>query len=88
MSDTSKVTLILPKDLWDDVKRLVPSGQRSRFVGEAVESEVRRRKRASDLDQLKKFHDQMLEKYGELPSSVDEIEKIRQERDDELTRLL
>lgn len=87
MSEAAKVTLVLPKELWEEVKRLVPSGQRSRLVAEAIDSEVRRRKRAANLTELKKFHKHMLAKYGELPSSANEIESIRQERDDELTRL-
>ena len=87
MSESSKVTLVLPKDLWEEVKRLVPSGQRSSLVAEAVEVEIRRRKRATELVQLKEFHNHMLEKYGKLPSSVEEIESIRQERDNEITRM-
>lgn len=87
MSELSRVTLTIPKKLWQDVKRLAPAGQRSRLVTEALEAEIRRRKRLENLEQLRQLQETMRQKYGELPSSADEIAQIRQERDDYLAGL-
>ena len=87
MSKTARVTLVLPKGLWDDVKRIVPAGQRSRLVAEALEAEVRRRKRIEQLRNLEQFQDYMRGKYNELPYGAEDIEQMRQERDHELTDL-
>jgi len=57
MSDVARVTLVLPKGLWEEVKRMVPSGQRSRLVAEVLEAEVRRRKRWEQLERVRQFQD-------------------------------
>ena len=87
MGDTARVTISLPKELWEDVKNAVPAGQRSRLVANALEAEIRRRKRSEQLVNLKRLHEQMAEKYGELPDSAAEIEQMRQERDNEIEDL-
>ena len=87
MGDTARVTISLPKDLWEAVKNAVPAGQRSRLVANALEAEIRRRKRAEQLVNLKQFHEQMVEMYGELPASAADIEQMRQERDNEVADL-
>ena len=81
MNDLERVTLVLPKALWEDVKRLVPSGGRSRLVAEAIENEIRRRKRLEQYNHIRQLQETMRSKYGELPSSADDIEKMREERD-------
>ena len=87
MGDTARVTISLPKELWEDIKNAVPAGQRSRLVAQALETEIRRRKRSEQLVNLKRLHEQMVEKYGELPDSAAEIEQMRQERDIEIEDL-
>ncbi len=87
MGDTTRVTVVLPVALWEEVKEMVPAGQRSRLVAEALEAEIRRRKRLEQLERLRRFQDYLLEKYGEMPSSVEDIRQMREERDAEITGL-
>jgi hypothetical protein len=87
MGGTARVTISVPKDLWEAVKNAVPAGQRSRLVASALEAEIRRRKRSEQLVNLKQFHEDMVDKYGELPDSAAEIEQMRQERDNEIEDL-
>lgn len=84
MSELSRVTLVIPKKLWEDVKRVVPAGQRSRLVVEAIEAEIRRRQRLEHLHHLRQFNDYMRGKYGEMASSAEAITQVREERDDEV----
>ena len=81
MKDVSRVTLVLPKALWEDVKRLVPSGGCSRLVADALEAEIRRRKRLEQVNRVRQFHESMRAKYGEIPSGAEDIERMREERD-------
>jgi metal-responsive CopG/Arc/MetJ family transcriptional regulator len=84
MSEYSRVTVILPKKLWEDVKKAVPVRQRSRLVTDALEAEMRRRARLEQLESLAQFQEYMLTKYGELSSSAEDIRQIREERDHDL----
>lgn len=38
--DMTRVTLVVPNQVWENVKRLVPAGRRSQLVTEALEAEV------------------------------------------------
>ena len=87
MSEYLRVTVVLPKRLWENVKRVAPARQRSRLVKEALEAELRRRGRLEQLDQLAQFQDYMRQKYGELPASAEDIQMIREERDHEIAGL-
>ena len=87
MADVTRVTLVLPKALWEEVKRMVPAGQRSRLVAEALEAEVRRRRRREAFRRACQLGDELLSKYGEMPSSVEDIRQMREERDAEITGL-
>ena len=87
MTHTARVTLVLPASLWEEVKQMVPSGQRSRLVAEALEAEVRRRKQRKAFERARQVGDELFEKYGELPSNVEEINQMREERDAEITGL-
>ncbi len=87
MAHTARVTLVLPANLWEEVKQMLPSGQRSRLVAEALEAEVRRRKQQKTFEQARQVGDELLEKYGEMPSSVEEINQMREERDAQITGL-
>jgi metal-responsive CopG/Arc/MetJ family transcriptional regulator len=77
----ARVTLTLPSKLWEDVKRLVPAGRRSQLVAEALEAEVKRHQQQSHLESIRQFQDYLFRKYGEMPSCVDDITQIREERD-------
>jgi len=83
MKEVERVTLVLPKTLWEDVKRLIPSGQRSRVVAEALEIEIRRRRRLEQIAQVRSLQEDLRQKYGLLPDSATEIEALRKEREDE-----
>ena len=83
MKEVERVTLVLPKALWEDVKNLTPSGGRSRLVVEALEAEVRRRKRIEQVNRIRQLQESLRSKYGELPSSADDIDRMREEHNGE-----
>jgi hypothetical protein len=87
MSEYSRVTIILPKKLWEDVKQKVPARKRSRLVAEALEAEMRRRGRLEHLERLMQFQEKMRHKYGELPGSAGAIQEMRDDRDDEIENM-
>lgn len=84
MADTTRVTLVLPTNLWEELKRMVPSGQRSRVMAEALEAKLQQQQRREAFEHAQKVGDALAKKYGNLPSSVEEIRLIREERDAEL----
>ncbi len=85
MSETTRVTLIFPSDLWEEVKQMVPAGKRSRMVVEALEIEIQRRKRLAQVKRLREFQQYLFDKYGEMSSSVEELNQMRKERDVKIT---
>jgi len=87
MADTIRVTLVFPKESWEEVKRLVPSGDRSGFVVEATKREIRRRQRLESIKQLQEIQKDLKKKYGEMPHCIEEIQDMREERDAEITGL-
>jgi len=87
MTDTIRVTLVFPKQSWEEVKRLVPSGDRSGFVVEATKREIRRRQRLESIKQLQAIQKELKKKYGEMPRGAEEIQDMREERDAEITGL-
>jgi hypothetical protein len=82
MRQVTRIIFTLPLDLWEAVKRTIPTGRRSRFLAEALERELHRRKRMQQLGQLREFQKGMFQKYGELPSSADDIQLTRKISDD------
>lgn len=86
-SDVTRVTLTLPARLWEDVKRLAPAGKRAQLVAQALEAEVGRRERLEAFERAREYGDALLAKYGALPSCVDDINQMREERDAEVTGL-
>jgi hypothetical protein len=84
MKEVERVTLVLPKSLWEDIKRLVPSGQRSRLVAEALEAEIRRRNRLEQLNNIRLLQESLRSKYGEMASGAEDIAKMREEHDGEI----
>ncbi len=87
MKDTVRVSLVFPRGLWEEVKRLIPSGERSRVIAEATEREIRRRRRLESIERLRTLQEEFRQKYGEMPSCVEDIHEMREERDDELAGL-
>ena len=87
MTNTIRVTLVFPKESWEEVKRIVPSGDRSGFVVEATKREIRRRQRLDSIKQLQAIQTELKEKYAEMPHCTEEIQDMREERDAEITGL-
>jgi len=87
MTNTIRVTLVFPKESWEEVKRIVPSGDRSGFIVEATKREIRRRQRLESIKQLQAIQKELREKYGEMPHCAEEIKNMREERDAEITVL-
>jgi metal-responsive CopG/Arc/MetJ family transcriptional regulator len=87
MSDTVRVSLVFPQDLWEEVKRAIPAGERSRVIAEATEQEIRRRQRLESIKRLQALQEEFRQKYGEMPSCVEDIRQMREERDVEITGL-
>ena len=87
MSDTVRVSLVFPYDLWEEIKRVIPAGERSRVIAEATEQEIRRRQRLESIKRLQALQEEFRQKYGEMPSCVEDIRQMREERDAEITGL-
>jgi len=87
MADTVRVSLVFPRQLWEEIKRIIPAGERSRVIAEAAEQEIRRRKRLQALERVRALGDEFRRKYGEMPSCVEDIRQMREERDAEITGL-
>jgi hypothetical protein len=87
MADTVRVSLVFPRDLWEEVKQIIPAGERSRVIAEATEREIRRRRRLESIERLRALQKELRQKYGEMPSSVEDIRRMREERDAQLTGL-
>jgi len=81
MTDTIRVTLVFPKESWEEVKRLIPSDEHSGFVVEATKHEIRRRQRLESIKQLQAIQKDPKKKYGEMPHCADKIRDMREERD-------
>jgi len=87
MSDTVRVSLAFPRELWEEVKQIIPAGERSRLIAEATEREIRRRQRLEALERVRALGDELERKYGEMPSCVEDIRQMREERGAEITGL-
>jgi metal-responsive CopG/Arc/MetJ family transcriptional regulator len=83
MQQFKRVTIALHRDLWDSIKNTVPAGKRSGLVAQALENELRRRKRLEQFENLRQHQKIMFDKYGQLPASAADIEQMRQEHNDE-----
>lgn len=69
--------LVFPHDLWEEIKRLIPSGERSRVITEAAEREIRRRQKLEALERVPALGSALRQKYGEMPGCVEDIRHIR-----------
>lgn len=87
MNDTVRVSLVFPRTLWEEVRRLIPPGERSRVIARATEREIRLRQRMESVERIRLLQQELRAKYGQLPDSAEEIRRMREERDAELTGL-
>lgn len=87
MNRRVRVTLTFPKELWDEVKRSIPAGERSRLIAEATAQLLEARKRAQGVKRLKSLQRALSRKYGVHPSFAEEIQAMREERDAQITGL-
>ena len=87
MADTVRVNLVFPRDLWEEVKRIIPAGRRSRLIAEATEHELRRQRALASIERLRSLQAEFRQKYGEMTSAVDEIRQMREARDADLDDL-
>ncbi len=87
MTDTVRVTLVFPKKSWEEVKKLVPSGERSNFVVKATKKEIQRHHRLESVKKLQIIQEEFKKKYGEISNCVDDIRNMREERDERITGL-
>ena len=81
MSQTVRVSLVFPHELWEEVKRVIPEGQRSRVIAQATERELQRRRRLDSVARLHALHEELVTRYGETPPSAEDIHEMREERD-------
>ena len=87
MANTVRISLVFPRDLWEELKRIIPVGDRSRVIAAATEREIRRRQRLESIGRLQALQEEFRKRYGEMPSCVEDIHQMREERDAEITRL-
>lgn len=85
--NTVRVTLTFPEDFWEEVKRTIPSGERSGVIVEATRREIQRRKQFGSIKRIQALQDRLKGKYGEMPSCVEDIQQMREERDAEVNNL-
>ncbi len=84
MNDTVRVSLVFPRTLWEEIRRLIPPGERSRVIAQAAEREIRLRQRMESVERLRSLQQELRAKYGQLPDSSKEIRRMREERDAEI----
>jgi len=77
-----KVTIMLPQELWEEFKEVVPPGKRSKTVAEALLERLKLEKKRKAFEEAVKFSQKLRQKYGVLPSSVEDIRKMREELSD------
>ena len=87
MSDTVRVSLVFPRELWEEVKQIIPAGERSRVIAEATEQEIRKRRRLESLTRIQALQEEFRRIYGQMPDSAEDIRQMREERDAEITGL-
>ena len=86
-ANSVRVTLVFPHELWEEVKRIIPSGERSRVIAEATERELQQRKQWAAFQRARVLGDGLAARYGEFSDSTEDIRKMREARDAELSDL-
>ncbi|PIU55224.1 MAG: hypothetical protein COS88_05230 [Chloroflexi bacterium CG07_land_8_20_14_0_80_51_10] len=87
MTKATRVSLVFPSDLWEEVKRQIPAGERSKVIAEATAQELKQRQRLEALERARALGDELARKYGVMPSCVEDIRQMREERDAQITGL-
>lgn len=87
MAKTVRVSLVFPSELWEEIKEVIPAGERSRVIAEATEREIEKRRRQRAFEQVCSLGDELKLRYGEMPSCVEEIRQMRDERDADISGL-
>ncbi|MFN3763212.1 MAG: hypothetical protein ACK4WK_08445 [Anaerolineae bacterium] len=64
MNDTVRISLVFPRALWEEVRRSIPPGERSRVISQATEREIRRRQRMARMERLRFLQQEFRAKYG------------------------
>lgn len=72
------------QSFWEEIRRLIPPGERSRVIAQAAEREIRLRQRMESVERLRSLQQELRAKYGQLPDSSEEIRWMREERDAEI----
>jgi len=57
------------------------------MIAEATARELRRRQRLESVERLQRLQAELRKKYGQLPSSAEDIRRLREERDAEVSGL-
>jgi hypothetical protein len=84
MAGTTRVTLVLPEDLWEETQTLIPRGKRSRFVAEALEAAIRKERNLLQLVKLNALHERMPPPDPNAPTTAELINQMWDERDEQI----
>ncbi len=83
MGDRIRVSLVFPRELWEEVRQTIPAGERSRIIAEAMAREVQKWQQLRLLEQIRDLQDEFRERYGEMPSAVKDLRALREEEKDD-----
>lgn len=87
VADSVRVSLVFPAELWEDVKAVIPAGERSRVIAQATEREVEKRRKQHAFEQVLALGDELKRRHGEMPSCVEDIRQMREDRDADVAGL-
>ena len=80
MTNRVRVSLVFPRELWEEVKRAIPVGQRSKVIAEAMQRELRRQRRLQSVEQLRGLQQEFHRRYGQMSSCAEDIRDMREKR--------
>jgi len=78
---------VFPAELWEEVKDVIPAGERSRVIAEATEREIEKRRKLMAFESVRALGDELKQRYAELPSCAEDIRRMREDRDAEISGL-
>ena len=87
MTNKIRVSVVFPRDLWEEVTRHVPAGERSSVIAEAMRRELRLRSRSESVQRLGALQAALRRKYGEMPPGSRDVRTWRERRDAQVTGL-
>lgn len=73
MTNKVRASVVFPRDLWKEVTRQIPSGERSSVIAEAMRRELRLRQRSESVQRLGTLQADLRTKYGEMPPIAEDI---------------